>query len=175
MLSLRFYLELLLLEAGIKLYPYLVLSAPESTGKRMLICCRIRLKIWKIATKACDGRIIQVNVKNLLTKYSEHPRGVLYNSATPIPGVLHVCSESREMALHRYQLAMTTFASGPRIYVDFSSDTIYFGEGKSPTCNLVFSTMILEFIQPHQVVKYPTNQHLHEIVLVVIFLQHKHT
>lgn len=101
----------------------------------------IRLKIFQIATTDCDDRIVQVKVKNLVTRYSEHGRGVVFSSTTPIPGVLHACSESREIALHRYQLAMTSFASGPRIFLDYLSDTVYFGASKSPRRDLVFSIM----------------------------------
>lgn len=106
----------------------------------------IRLKVWQFATNGCDARIVQVKIKNLVTKYSEHGRGVVFSSATPIPGVLHACSESREVALCRYRLSMSSFASGPRIFLDYSSDTIYFGEGKSPTrdssCSSAFAIYI---------------------------------
>jgi len=43
--------------------------------------------------------------------------------------MLHICHESRAVALLHYELGMSSHLSGPRIYVDFARDTIYFGEG----------------------------------------------
>lgn len=48
---------------------------------------------------------------------------------TPIPTALHVCSESRTEALKRYQLTFGSPFAPPRVYVDFSIDTIRFGNG----------------------------------------------
>jgi hypothetical protein len=51
-----------------------------------------------------------------------------YDSSTPVPAMLHACHESRVVALLHYELGMSSHLSGPRLYVDFTKDVIYFGE-----------------------------------------------
>ncbi|KAF4636669.1 hypothetical protein G7Y89_g1408 [Cudoniella acicularis] len=86
----------------------------------------LRTKIWDLGLP--DGRVVQMKVKLVMAKYSRHQRGIYLNSSTPVPGMLHACLESRAIALQHYELGMGSHLSHARTYVDFTKDTIYFGD-----------------------------------------------
>lgn len=85
---------------------------------------------------------------------TEDPRLVLirtsqkslgFNSPTPIPAALHVCSESREVALKIYDLRFGSRTDGfdPKIFFNFDQDTAYFRGDRDGNPNIgVFGTEI---------------------------------
>lgn len=83
----------------------------------------LRITIWKLARPG--PRVIRVKVHIVKYHISEHVRGLKFTSFTPVPAVLHACKESRAIALKTYKLGMKTHCDGPRVYVDFTKDTIY--------------------------------------------------
>jgi hypothetical protein len=58
--------------------------------------------------------------------------GASFTSPSPIPAALHICSESREVALKTYKLCFGCRTDGfnPMIFFSFDQDTLYFrGDG----------------------------------------------
>lgn len=62
-------------------------------------------------------------------------------SNTQIPALLHVNAEARHEALKHYQLSLGAGDQQPRIYVDFTRDTLFFGHAElKPECSALWST-----------------------------------
>jgi hypothetical protein len=90
----------------------------------------LQLKIWKMTTE--EHRLVLIRIAKDEEGCSS------FDSPTPIPAALHVCSESRQVAQKTYKLC---FGSGtddlkPTIYFSFSQDTLYIrgdpSKGPSP-------------------------------------------
>ncbi|KAH6682025.1 hypothetical protein B0J14DRAFT_695492 [Halenospora varia] len=86
----------------------------------------LREKVWGFALPG--PRVVQMRIKLVVAKYSKHQRGFHLKSTTPVPSMLHTCSESRAIALQHYELGMGSHLSRGRTYIDFTKDTIYFGD-----------------------------------------------
>jgi hypothetical protein len=93
----------------------------------------LRLKIWETVTD--EQRVVVIHT---LLGY---PGGWIptsvpgaFYSSTPIPAALHVCSESRKIALKRYTLSFSTRHldwnpdQPARIWFNFERDALYFRE-----------------------------------------------
>lgn len=52
-----------------------------------------------------------------------------WSTSDPVPTILHVSHESREEALKSYQLSFGSTFHNPKIFFDFSKDTLCFGKG----------------------------------------------
>jgi len=92
----------------------------------------LRLKVWKMATE--DGRVVIIQDREKPLRWTlpaSMSRG--FSSPTPIPAVLHACSEAREVALKNYLLCSPAHANHgvaglpARIYFNFRCDTVYYG------------------------------------------------
>ncbi|KAI0471689.1 hypothetical protein GGR56DRAFT_681937 [Xylariaceae sp. FL0804] len=58
-----------------------------------------------------------------------------WRSTTQIPALLHVSAEARHEALKHYRLGLGVGGAAPRVYVDFSRDTVFFGHAElRPDC-----------------------------------------
>lgn len=107
----------------------------------------LRIKIWQAAIP--EARTVVV--KSPLThKEDESPQPLeealiesptkTWTSNTPIPVLLHVNAESRHEALKHYQLALGVEEHQPRVYVDFTRDTIFLGNAElKPECSSLWS------------------------------------
>jgi len=78
----------------------------------------LRLKIWKFALPG--RRIVDIRCDKQSVLFEK------YRSSTPIPSILHVCSESRTLASKVYELAFRTTPSSRSIYFNFSADLLVF-------------------------------------------------
>jgi hypothetical protein len=101
----------------------------------------IRLKIWSMT--AGKRRLILIRTSN---------NRLGFNSPAPVPASLHVCSESRQVALKIYKLSFGSRTDGfkSRVFFNFDQDTLYFGGYRDETLNYpqtcvgVFGTDIAE-------------------------------
>jgi hypothetical protein len=77
----------------------------------------LRLKIWKMTTE--ERRVVLIRTSEQSWKFT---------SSSPIPAALHVCSESREVALKTYKLSFGSRTDGftARVFFNFNQDTLYF-------------------------------------------------
>lgn len=86
----------------------------------------LRLKIWKMTTE--DSRVVLIQETVTLQ------RGRGFTSPTPIPAVLHACSEAREVALKNYLLCSPAHSDHgvvglpARVYFNLHCDTVYYGK-----------------------------------------------
>ncbi|KAH9222668.1 hypothetical protein DL95DRAFT_401690 [Leptodontidium sp. 2 PMI_412] len=89
----------------------------------------VRHRIWKHAIPA--GRLVRIfytKIQYLSGTYSNDDLGqTTFTSNTPVPSMLHACSESREIASKVYKLCLGTDQSPATVYLDLSVDTLYFG------------------------------------------------
>jgi hypothetical protein len=89
----------------------------------------IRLLIWKYARP--DPRVVRLAWSKLPPKapaWSSCPELWRTNySEAPIPAMLHACSESRQVALKWYRLALEHCSTEPHVYFDFSADFLHVG------------------------------------------------
>ncbi|KAI1449953.1 hypothetical protein F5Y02DRAFT_167654 [Annulohypoxylon stygium] len=81
--------------------------------------------------------------------YEQHDQEETWYSTTQIPALLHVNAEARYEALKHYKLSLGVGNAQPRIYVDFSRDTVFFGNSElKPECSdLWASTRDLDRVQ----------------------------
>ncbi|KAI1135186.1 hypothetical protein F5Y05DRAFT_416492 [Hypoxylon sp. FL0543] len=104
----------------------------------------LRIKIWQHAMPGPRT----VVVKSPYTRQKETPRSLeeaitephveeeTWYSTTQIPALLHVNAEARYEALKHYKLSLGVGSAQSRIYVDFSRDTIFFGNSElKPECS----------------------------------------
>ncbi|KAH6655252.1 hypothetical protein BKA67DRAFT_560009 [Truncatella angustata] len=105
----------------------------------------LRIKIWQTAMP--EARTVVVNsplshketspqsLENALLQQNDDAEA--WTSHTEIPALLHVNAEARHEALIHYQLSFGVGQHSPRIYIDFSKDTLFIGNaeltpGRSP-------------------------------------------
>jgi len=86
----------------------------------------LRLKIWQCVIPGPRDVTIQYR-----TKYEEFNGKNVYTfvgwtSHDPVPLVLHICHESRAEGLKSYQPSFGSYFHQPKIYFDFSKDTLSF-------------------------------------------------
>ncbi|KAI2470846.1 hypothetical protein F4781DRAFT_159668 [Annulohypoxylon bovei var. microspora] len=117
----------------------------------------LRIKIFQYAMP--DPRTVVV--KSPLSRQRQAPKSLeeammeppnqekTWYSTTQIPALLHVNAEARYEALKHYKLALGVGNAQPRIYVDFSRDTIFFGNSElKPECSALWaSTRDLDRVQ----------------------------
>jgi hypothetical protein len=72
-------------------------------------------------------------------------------SETPIPAMLHVCAESRQVALGWYKLSLDSKLTKPRVYFDFDSDYLYVGCNECGVCFCRDCTNKVDFEDCHAV------------------------
>lgn len=83
--------------------------------------------IWQTAIDCVKPRIVEVHETTAReTRESKHLQKRQFTSPCPIPGVLHACSASRQLALRRWKLSFASRCQHPKIFFDFSNDTLYF-------------------------------------------------
>ncbi|OBT80025.1 hypothetical protein VF21_01189 [Pseudogymnoascus sp. 05NY08] len=92
----------------------------------------IRLMVWDFCLpgpRVVDVRMRRRFVRVSTRKVFNFPRFI---SSLDHPVILHICSESRSLALKHYELSFPntmktkTVISPARIYIDFSIDTVWF-------------------------------------------------
>ncbi|KAI1414360.1 hypothetical protein F5Y13DRAFT_159393 [Hypoxylon sp. FL1857] len=104
----------------------------------------LRIKIWQHAMPGPRTVI----VKSPYTRQNQTPRSLeeamtepdnqeeTWYSTTQIPALLHVNAEARYEALKHYELTLGVEGAQPRIYIDFSRDTVFFGNSElKPECS----------------------------------------
>ncbi|KAH6668028.1 hypothetical protein B0J14DRAFT_642320 [Halenospora varia] len=82
----------------------------------------LRIKIWDIA--AFQQRHIKCQVKN----FKENPKSIMV-SPTPVPSMMHVCHESRDVGNKYYQKLSTTRTTISKMkitYINYEVDTLRF-------------------------------------------------
>ncbi|KAF7521094.1 hypothetical protein G7054_g12552 [Neopestalotiopsis clavispora] len=108
----------------------------------------LRIKIWQAAMPEARTVVVKspYSAKDgappSLEEALIHTDGPTdtWSSSTPIPALLHVNAESRHEALTRYQLALSVGQQQPRIYVDFTRDTVFLGTAElKPECSPLWS------------------------------------
>lgn len=108
----------------------------------------LRIKIWQEAMPAARTVAVQspfsrrrdapTSLDGVLTTYDD---AETWHSNTQIPALLHVNSEARHEALKHYTLALGVGDYAPRIYVDFSRDTLFFGQAElKPECSSLWGS-----------------------------------
>ena len=113
----------------------------------------LRIKIWQHAIPGPRTVIVEspfTRAQNRAPKSLEDALGRTYEkdaaelnwrSTTRIPTLLHVNAEARHEALQHYQLSLGVGSARPRIYVDFSRDTLFFGLSETmPECSSLWGT-----------------------------------
>jgi hypothetical protein len=83
------------------------------------------------ALKSLEDAVAQPTTKDVGT----------WSSNTQIPALLHVNAEARHEALKHYQLSLGANEQQPRIYVDFTRDTLFFSHTElKPECSSLWSS-----------------------------------
>ncbi|KAI1376431.1 hypothetical protein F4677DRAFT_78029 [Hypoxylon crocopeplum] len=109
----------------------------------------LRIKIWQYAMPGprtvvakSPYRKQQQTPKSLEEALSEsHDQAETWYSTTQIPALLHVNAEARHEALKHYKLSLGAGGLQPRIYVDFSRDTVFFGNSElKPECSPLWAS-----------------------------------
>lgn len=131
------------------------LSLPKTMGSKSFtkfsaLPPELRIKIWQHAMP--DARTIVV--KSPFARQSEPPRSLddafsrpedeqvkTWYSNTQIPTLLHVNGEARHEGLKHYSLSLAVGDSLPRVYVDFTRDTLFFGDAElKPECSTLWAS-----------------------------------
>lgn len=98
----------------------------------------LRIKVWEAAIP--EARTVIVHSPHV-RKEDEHQsledalvqqddEAATWTSSTQIPTLLHVNAEARHEALKHYQLSLGVGQHGPRVYVDFTRDTLFLGNAE---------------------------------------------
>jgi hypothetical protein len=91
----------------------------------------LRLKVWRYLID--QPRVLKLIACKSFNQTSPSftSRWVSLNHPVPVP--LRICQECREEALKSLQLAFGSWFCHANIYINFSLDTVRFGDGPSPT------------------------------------------
>ena len=119
---------------------------PQTFPKFNELPPELRIKIWQDAMPAARTVVVQSpfvrrrEEESALTSLDGalplQDSAETWRSTTQIPALLHVNTEARHEALKHYQLSLAAGEHQPRIYVDFSRDTIFFGQSElKPECS----------------------------------------
>ncbi|RYP63188.1 hypothetical protein DL769_007045 [Monosporascus sp. CRB-8-3] len=120
----------------------------------------LRIRIWQHAMPEARTVVVESpfaiarnraprSLEEALLRTSDENAQDTWRSTTKIPVLLHVNAEARHEALKRYRLSLGAGKAQPRIYVDFSRDTLFFGHAElKPECaKLWASTADLQKVQ----------------------------
>ncbi|KAI0100731.1 hypothetical protein GGR51DRAFT_342965 [Nemania sp. FL0031] len=108
----------------------------------------LRIKIWQFAMPEARTVVIKsprTQVKDLPTSLDAALPQILesepsWQSTTQIPALLHVNSEARYEALKHYSLSLGIGKAQPRVYIDFSRDTLFLGDTElKPECSSLWA------------------------------------
>jgi hypothetical protein len=136
----------------------------------------LQLKVWKHARP--DPRLVRLVWSKEEPKWVEGYLGSnlhRYNySPTPIPGILHACAESRQVALGWYRLGLAPYWTEPRTYFDFSADYLYIACESCETQCCEDCNEILSYRDSHQVQRllFPW-PYFYQTPFLRIFLRHR--
>ncbi|RYP28111.1 hypothetical protein DL767_007368 [Monosporascus sp. MG133] len=120
----------------------------------------LRIRIWQHAMPEARTVVVESpfaiarnrapkSLEEALSRTSDENVQDTWRSTAKIPALLHVNAEARHEALKRYRLSLGAGKAQPRIYVDFSRDTLFFGHAElKPECaKLWASTADLQKVQ----------------------------
>ncbi len=103
----------------------------------------LRIKIWQFAMPAARTVVIKspysqktvpISLDKVLPQAVDD--GETWQSTTQVPALLHVNAEARYEALKHYSLTLGVGKAQPRVYIDFSRDTLFFGDAElTPECS----------------------------------------
>ncbi|KAH9883489.1 hypothetical protein F4778DRAFT_36903 [Xylariomycetidae sp. FL2044] len=130
--------------------PCLVSNARQSATFPMFnhLPPELRIKIWQHAMPGARTVVIAASGE-VQTPAAALDRALAdlrnleetWQSATQVPALLHVNAEARHEALKHYALSLAVGSAQPRIYVDFSRDTLFFGHSAlRPDCSDLWSS-----------------------------------
>ncbi|KAI1188840.1 hypothetical protein F5B17DRAFT_245576 [Nemania serpens] len=104
----------------------------------------LRIKVWQFAMP--EARTVVI--KSPHTRPEHQPTSLdevlsqvpdtdwAWQSTTQIPALLHVNNEARYEALKHYSLSLGIGKAQPRVYIDFSRDTLFLGDAElKPDCS----------------------------------------
>ncbi|KAI1084181.1 hypothetical protein F5B20DRAFT_287240 [Whalleya microplaca] len=109
----------------------------------------LRIKIWQhampeartvvVKSPYTKQRSISKSLEAALLPPHDHEES--WYSTTQIPALLHVNAEARYEALKQYKISLGVGNAPPRIYVDFSRDTLFFGNSElKPECSPLWTS-----------------------------------
>ncbi|KAI0122914.1 hypothetical protein BJ170DRAFT_687625 [Xylariales sp. AK1849] len=117
----------------------------------------LRIKVWQLAMPEARTVVVRspYTRKTAIPKSLEESLAQQWDSSeawrsnTQIPALLHVNAEARHEALKHYKLSLGVGQHPPRVYVDFTRDTLFFGnsELKSECSSLWASTKDVDQFQ----------------------------
>ncbi|KAI0009556.1 hypothetical protein F4779DRAFT_627701 [Xylariaceae sp. FL0662B] len=109
----------------------------------------LRIKIWQHAMPEARTVVVKSPYANrgFTSNSLEGPllqpqdQEESWYSTTQIPALLHVNAEARYEALKHYKISLGVGNTEPRIYVDFSRDTLFFGNSElKPECSPLWAS-----------------------------------
>ncbi|KAH8664264.1 hypothetical protein BX600DRAFT_296437 [Xylariales sp. PMI_506] len=108
----------------------------------------LRIKIWQQALPGPRTVVVKSpfrrtrlahSLEDAMMQSEDHAE--TWYSNAPVPPLLQVNAEARHEAQKHYQLALGAKPHPPRIYVDFSKDTLFFGHSElTPNCSPILKT-----------------------------------
>ncbi|KAI3321964.1 hypothetical protein HD806DRAFT_502417 [Xylariaceae sp. AK1471] len=108
----------------------------------------LRVMVWKFALPEARTVVIKSpysRQKQIPTSLDEVlPQAFdgeeTWQSTTQIPALLHVNVEARVETLKHYSLSLGVGKAQPRVYIDFSRDTVFFGDAElKPECSSLWA------------------------------------
>ncbi|KAI1284767.1 hypothetical protein F5Y07DRAFT_393736 [Xylaria sp. FL0933] len=129
--------------------PLLIANTNEADSFALFgkLPAELRIKIWQFAMPEARTVVIsslysRKRVPVSLDEVLPQPigSGETWESATPVPALLHVNGEARYEALKHYSLSLGVGDAQPRVYIDFKRDTLFFGDAElTPECSQLWS------------------------------------
>jgi hypothetical protein len=127
-------------------------QSPQSFSRFADLPPELRIKIWQhampaprtVVVKSPYGRCRKPDTTPKSLEDAVVPavdQAETWKSNTQIPALLHVNSEARHEALKHYKLSLGVAEHESRIYVDFTRDTLFFGNAElKPECSSLWGT-----------------------------------
>lgn len=98
------------------------LKTPERFHDFLKLPYEIRQQIWKIVAEERRTVVVKANLPG--------NHSIRLSSSSPPPAMLHVCAESREVALKYYTLAFGRHGHPAQIYFNFDRDILFLFPGR---------------------------------------------